>query len=68
MSTSATQLAQALKELSLEWEQTREYWRDAKSREFEGKFLSELPQHIRRAVDAMEEIETVLRKVRSDCE
>ncbi|MEI6279439.1 MAG: hypothetical protein WCQ16_08670 [Verrucomicrobiae bacterium] len=68
MNTSATQLAQAMKELSLEWEQTRAYWHDMKSREFEEKFLVELPRHIRRAVDAMEEIEAVLGKVRTDCE
>jgi hypothetical protein len=61
-------LIQAMKELSAEWDQARSSWRDAKSLEFEGKYLAELPQHIRRAAEAMEEIETVLRKVRADCE
>lgn len=65
---SAVQLAQAMKELFLEWERTKSYWHDAKSREFEEKFLEELPVHIDRTVEAMEEIETVLRKVRTDCE
>jgi len=65
---SATQLVQAMKELSVEWDQARSYWHDAKSLEFEGKFLAELPHHIQRAADAMEEIEAVLRKVRNDCE
>ena len=65
---SAAQLVQAMKELSMEWEQTRSHWRDLKSREFEEKFLAELPLDIGRAVGAMEEIETVLRKVRKDCE
>jgi len=66
--TSAAQLIQAMKELSVEWGQAKEYWRDIKSREFEEKFLSELPVQINRAVAAIEEIEAVMRKVHSDCE
>ena len=61
-------LVQAMKELSAEWDRARSYWRDAKSLDFEKKYLAELPAHIRRASEAMEEIETVLRKVRNDCE
>lgn len=66
--TSAAQLIQAMKELSVEWGQTKEHWRDIKSREFEEKFLSELPVQINRAVAAIEEIEAIMRKVHSDCE
>lgn len=65
---SAAQLIQAMKELSVEWGQTKEHWRDIKSREFEEKFLSELPVQINRAVAAIEEIEAIMRKVHSDCE
>ena len=68
MSASAPQLLQAMKELSVEWDRTRSFWRDMKSLEFEKKYLAELPHHIRRAADAMEEIEAVLGKVRTDCE
>lgn len=63
-----TALIQAMKELSVEWDQARSSWRDSKSLEFEEKYLAELPQHIRRAAEAMEEIQTVLRKIRADCE
>lgn len=66
--TSAVQLVQAMKQLSVKWEQTRVSWHDVKSAEFEEKFLTELPQHIQRAADAMGEIEDILRKARSDCE
>ena len=65
---SATHLIQAMKELSLEWEQTKSYWRDVKSQEFEAKYLAELPMDIGSAVGAIEEIEAVLRKIRKDCE
>jgi len=63
-----TVLIQAMKELSAEWDQARSNWRDSKSRDFEETYLAELPQHIRRAAEAMEEIDAVLRKVRADCE
>jgi len=66
--TSAARLLLAMKELSLEWDQTRASWRDVKSREFEENFLTELPLDIGRAVAAMEEIEDVLRTIRKDCE
>lgn len=62
------QLVQATKELSLEWERTRAHWRDAKSLEFEKQYLAELPHHIARAVEAIEEINALLNKIRSDCE
>jgi len=65
---SALQLVQAMKEISAKWEQTRASWHDVKSAEFEEKFLTELPQHVARAAAAMEEIETILRKARTDCE
>ena len=67
-SASASHLIQAMKELSLEWEQTKSSWRDVKSREFEEEFLAALPQDIGKAAGAMEEIEDVLKKIRNDCE
>jgi hypothetical protein len=66
--TSAANLAQAMKELSLAWQQTRADWRDAKSIEFDDRYLEVLPQHVGRATSAMEEIDGLMKKVRSDCE
>ena len=65
---SAANLIQAARELSAEWHSTREHWRDAKAREFEEQFLDPLPGYIARASQVMEEIDTLLRKVRKDCE
>ena len=65
---SAANLIQAAKALAAEWHQTKEHWRDAKAREFEEKYLDQLPGDIARASRAMEEIDTLLRKVRKDCE
>ncbi len=70
MSASATaaQLVQVTKTFFLEWEKTKESWRDAKSREFEDQFLRELPHHITKTVEAIDEISALLGKVRRDCE
>jgi murein tripeptide amidase MpaA len=70
MSTRASgaNLVQAVKELTAQWRQTQAHWHDAKSNEFEYKYLAELPNHVARAMGVIEEIDVVLRKVRNDCE
>ncbi len=65
---SASNLAQAMKDIMIKWEQTRESWRDSKSEEFQSHYLEHLPAHIARAMAAMEELDGLLRKVRKDCE
>jgi hypothetical protein len=65
---SASNLVQAMKDLSAEWQQAKESWRDAKAREFEERYLDPLPGYIARATAVMEEVETLMRKVRKDCE
>ena len=65
---SAANLTQAARVLNLQWEKTKEQWRDAKSLDFEDKYLAELPGQILAAVGAMEEMEALLKKVRGDCE
>ena len=70
MSTTggAAGLAQALKDLSAQWQQTRVHWLDAKAAEFQQKYLENLPILVARTTNAFEEIETLLRKIRNDCE
>jgi hypothetical protein len=65
---SASNLVQAVKELSVEWQITKDYWRDVKSREFEEKYVGPLPDHMVRALGVMEELDVILRKVKKDCE
>ena len=66
--TSASNLVRAMKDVSLEWEQTTSFWRDVKSLEFSRKYLEDIPDHVARAVGVMQEIDELLKKVRSDCE
>jgi predicted outer membrane protein len=56
------------KELSLRWEETRNYWRDAKSQEFDKKYMEELLARVDKAVTIIEKLDEVLKKVQSDCE
>ena len=65
---SAANLFQAAKDLSFEWDQTRAYWSDVKSQQFARDYLEMIPEYLTRTRAAMEEIDVVLRKVRSDCE
>jgi hypothetical protein len=64
----AGNLGLAVKDLKIEWELTESYWRDIKSDEFSDKYLSQVPDLVARARAAMEELDTLIRKVRSDCE
>ena len=56
------------REVTLQWAETKNYWRDAKSEEFERKFMAELSAHVNRATVVLEQLEELLKKVRSDCE
>ena len=67
-SGGAAGLAQALKELSVKWQEARAHWRDAKSQEFEKQYLDELPHLVARGTTAIEELDVLLRKVGADCE
>jgi hypothetical protein len=56
------------RDLSIQWDETKNYWLDAKSQEFEQRFMTELLAHTSRAVTVLEQLDKLLQKVRSDCE
>lgn len=66
--TSASNLAQAIKRLRADWEETRDDWRDAQAVYFQETFLDPLPTDVSRTISALEELDALLQKVRSDCE
>ena len=65
---SASLLTQAVKDLSINWQQTKSSWQDVKSIEFEEKYIEVLPGYAAQATSVMDEIDILLRKIRSDCE
>jgi predicted outer membrane protein len=68
LSGNKSRLMGVTKELSLRWEETRNYWRDAKSQEFDKKYMQELVARVDKAVTIIEKLDEVLKKVQSDCE
>ena len=67
-SASAARLAALTKELLNRWQQTRECWMDAKAREFEARYMLELESMVKSATTGIANLESVIGKVRSDCE
>jgi hypothetical protein len=65
---SASNLSQAVQDILVEWDHTRGYWRDQKSREFGEKYLAVLPDIVTKANSLMSEVDLLIRKVRQDCE
>ena len=68
MSAAQNRLVALTNSLRTEWEQTKHHWNDAKSREFEQRFLSELFSSVTQTVNHIEALERVLAKIRQDCE
>jgi len=68
MSPNASRLGMVTKDLLIQWQQTREYWTDVKSLEFERKYLEELKAGADTAVTIIEQLENLLTKIRKDCE
>jgi hypothetical protein len=68
MRASAARLTAAARELSNRWAETRYYWRDAKSEEFERKHLKELLGTVERTVAIMEQLDKLLENIKDDCE
>ena len=63
-----SRLAATTKELSLRWQETKNYWKDAKSQEFEGRYIVELLARVDKTVTVIEKLDELLTKVRKDCE
>ena len=68
MNASGTRLEALTRELRLQWQQTRQYWDDNKSREFEQKYLQELFAGVDRTVTVIEQLDKLLARIKRDCE
>ena len=68
MRGNGLKLAAVTKELSYQWQQTKESWNDAKSQEFQHQYIEELLSNIDRAVAVIDELDKLVGKIRSDCE
>ena len=68
MNASGTRLAALTKELWLQWQRTRDDWDDAKSQEFEHKYLQELNASVDKSVTVIEQLDKLITKFKKDCE
>ena len=56
------------KELAADWAATKDHWGDAKSQEFEKRFIDDLMAGVTAAMTNMDTLERAINKVREDCE
>ena len=68
LSSSKNRLVAITKELSKRWEETKNHWRDAKSQEFEQRYMTELFANVDKTITVMDKLNEVISKVRKDCE
>lgn len=68
LSGNRSRLVAVTKELSIKWDDTKTYWKDDKSREFEQRYLQELFAAADRAVTVIEKLDEMLNRIRKDCE
>ena len=68
MSGNGSKLMAITRQLSVQWQETKESWRDAKSQEFERQYLDELFAGVDKAVTVMEQLDKLITKIRNDCE
>lgn len=63
-----SRLTSVTRDLSLKWDDTKNFWRDGKAEEFERRFMRELFAEVNQSLLAIEKLDELLRKVRSNCE
>jgi hypothetical protein len=65
---SGTRLTMVTRELMNQWQDTREYWQDAKSQEFDHQYMEELLATVERTVTVIDQLDKIIAKIRKDCE
>jgi hypothetical protein len=65
---SSSQLEAAWRDLATGWQHVQDDWRDVRAKEFEQMYLERLPNLITNARRAIEDIDSLLRKMRRECE
>lgn len=68
MSGSKGLLTLATRQLQARWGETRFSWRDAKAREFDEIYLSELMTSVNSAMRVIDELDQLLEKIHADCD
>ena len=67
LSGSRSRIAAISKELAVRWHETKTYWNDTKSDEFQRRFMDDVLARVDKTVTVVEKLDSLLSKVRSDC-
>jgi UTP:GlnB (protein PII) uridylyltransferase len=67
-SGSGARLTALTKQLEEQWRQTRQSWTDAKADEFEERFMRELETVANVTCAGIDNLEQILRNLRTECE
>jgi len=62
------QLSKAMKELLARWSEATSSWNDARSKQFEEKYITPLAMDLKMALSAMDHVATLLQQISRDCE
>jgi hypothetical protein len=65
--SGAGKLAETMKTLRLHWDETKEVWHDAASRDFEEKRLEPLEPCVRLTLDAVSRLAETLERAQREC-
>ena len=68
LKASKAKLSRAGKDISSQWQEAREAWRDQKAAQFEREYIAQLPDSISSAVAIIDELDNVLAKIKKNCE
>lgn len=68
LNANKSRIAGLTKEILLRWEETKNYWRDARSAEFEHRFMQELAPRVNQAGVAVEKLDELFKRIRKECD
>ena len=68
LSGNKSRLVGLTRDILLRWAETKNHWRDARSEEFDRRFMAELDASVNRTVLILDKLDELLKNVRSDCE
>ena len=68
LSGQKSRLTGLTRQIMLDWADTKAHWSDARSREFDSRYMIELLASVDRTAQVVDKLEILLSKVRSDCE
>jgi len=66
--SNKARLTASTRELAVQWDQTKETWRDDQARQFEHDYIEPLKSSVDAAMDIIDQLDKLVLKIRSDCE